>query len=235
MIALLKELHDANASAKTFYLPAGLPDSCLEGTFFNLHTDDKTEPELTNSVTKSKTGAILLWGATHRYLILPPFPVTETLAFNGYHVEPLLSQLGKELIIALILVRLGESTVGVFQGEKRLTSKVGTGLVHSRHRQGGSSSQRFERHRQKQMEMFFERVCGHAREHLEPYVKQMDYVVYGGERKTLQLFRKQCNFLRAFDDRVSPRRLNVRKPRQATLEEAITEVWSSTLIEWGEG
>ena len=85
------------------------------------------------------------------------------------------------------------------------------------------------------MEMFFERVCGHAREHLEPYVKQMDYVVYGGERKTLQLFRKQCNFLKAFDDRVFPRTLNVRKPRQATLEEAITEVWSSTLIEWGEG
>jgi len=235
MIALLKELHDANASAKTFYLPAGLPDSYLEEMFFNLHTDDEIETELIDSVTKSKTGAILLWGAAHRHLILPPFPMTETQVFDGYHVEPLLSQLRKDLTIALVLVRLGESAVGVFQGEKCLSSKVGTGLVHSRHRQGGSSSQRFERHRQKQMEMFFERVCGHAREHLEPYVKQMDYVVYGGERKTLQLFRKQCNFLKAFDDRVFPRTLNIRKPRQATLEEAITEVWSSTLIEWGEG
>ena len=57
--------------------------------------------------------------------------------------------LHKEFILGLIIVRLGEYGVGVFQGENLLSSKVGTGLVHSRHRQGGSSSHRFERHRDK--------------------------------------------------------------------------------------
>jgi hypothetical protein len=51
--------------------------------------------------------------------------------------------------------------------------------VHSRHRQGGSSAHRFERHREKQIESFFTRVCGHAQEHLEPYLKQLDHVIYG--------------------------------------------------------
>jgi peptide subunit release factor 1 (eRF1) len=111
---------------------------------------------------------------------------------------------------------------------------VGTGLVHSRHRQGGSSAHRFERHREKQIESFFDRVCGHVREHLEPYVKQLDYVIYEGERHTLLSFHKQCEFLQQFDDRVLGTTLHVREPRQTTLEAAIGQAWSSDVIVWEE-
>jgi hypothetical protein len=57
-------------------------------------------------------------------------------------------------------------------------------------------------------------------------------VVYGGERHTLLSFRKQCEFTQKLDDRVLESRLNVREPKQATLEEAISQVWSSTVIQW---
>jgi hypothetical protein len=73
-----------------------------------------------------------------------------------------------------------------------------------------------------------------VREHLEPYLKQLDYVIYGGERHTLLSFRKQCEFLQQLDDRVLSTMLNVREPKQATLEAAITQAWSSEVVEWKE-
>ena len=115
-----------------------------------------------------------------------------------------------------------------------MTSKVGTGLVHARHRQGGSSSHRFERHRLKQMETFFTNVCEHAREQLEPYSRQLEYLVYGGTRQTLLDFRKQCHFLRQFDTRTLDVLLNIREPKRAGIEEAVQEAWSSRVIEWKE-
>ena len=136
--------------------------------------------------------------------------------------------------MGLVLVRMGAYGIGVVQGEKLLSSKVGTGLVHARHRQGGSSSHRFERHREKQMETFFTRVCGHAREQLEPYARQLEYVIYGGTRETLLDFRKQCHFLHQFDNRTLDLLLNIREPKQSGLQEAIQEAWSSRVIQWNE-
>jgi len=91
-------------------------------------------------------------------------------------------------------VRLGDYGPGVVKGETLLTSKVGQRVVHARHRQGGSSSHRFERHREKQMETFFTRVCGHVREQLEPFARQLDYIIYGGTRETILDFRKTMSF-----------------------------------------
>ena len=106
--------------------------------------------------------------------------------------------------------------------------------MHARHRQGGSSSHRFERHREKQMETFFTRVCLHAREQLEPYAKQLEWVIYGGTRETLLDFRKQCHFSQQFDNRTLDLLLNVREPKQAGLAEAIREAWSSRIVRWVE-
>jgi peptide subunit release factor 1 (eRF1) len=113
-------------------------------------------------------------------------------------------------------------------------SKVGTGHIHSRHRKGGSSQRRFERRRENESQAFFDRVCGRARERLGPYLEDLDHVVYGGERHTLQAFRKRCVFLGALSDRVLPLVLNVREPKQASLEAAIAEVWSSSVFSWDE-
>jgi hypothetical protein len=236
LLHLLNELEAAEGAATSLYLPYDLPAPEVEKTLRAPLGPGVEEalPEITDAVAHSKTGAVIYWGEQGKYLVLPPFPMKEKLFASGYDVEPLRSLLQQELIVALILLRLGAYAVGVFQGEKLLSSKVGTGLVHSRHRQGGSSAHRFERHREKQIESFFTRVCSHAQERLEPHLQQLDYVIYGGERHTLLSFRKQCQFLHQLDDRTLATLLNMREPKQATLEAAINQVWSTKVVEWEE-
>jgi len=236
MLSLLDELEVAKSPATSLYIPHDLPASEVEKTLKAPLGPDVEEvmPDITEAVGRSKTGGVIFWGEENKYLVLPPFPLEEKLFSSGYDVEPLRKLLQQKLTVALILLRLGAYAIGVFQGEKLMSSKVGTGLVHSRHSKGGSSAHRFERHREKQIEYFFTRVCGHVREHLEPYIQQLDYVIYGGERHTLLSFRKQCKFLEQLDDRVMSTMLNVREPKQATLEAAISQVWSSEVIQWQE-
>jgi len=236
MLRLLDGLEDAERPAMSLYLPRDLSLPEVEKTLkspLGLGIEEAMS-DIDEAVARSKTGAVIFWGDMAKYLVLPPFPIKERLFSSGYDVEPLRSLLQQELTVALILLRLGAYSVGVFEGEKLISSKVGTGLVHSRHRQGGSSAHRFERHREKQMESFFTRVCSHVREHLEPYIQQVDYVIYGGERHTLLSFRKQCDFLQQFNDRVLGTTLNVREPRRATLETAINQAWSSEVVAWEE-
>jgi len=236
MLSLLGELEADNSPAASLYVPRDLTmqevEKALQAPLG--HGLEEVMPDITDAIASSATGAVLFWGTENKYLVLPPFPIKETLFASGYNVEPLRSMLQQDLLLALALVRLGAYAVGVFQGEKLVSSKVGTGLVHSRHSKGGSSARRFERHREKQIEYFFERVCGHVREHLEPNSQQIDYVIYGGERHTLLSFRKQCRFLQKFDDCMLSSLLNVREPRQTTLEAAISQVWSSEVIRWQE-
>lgn len=236
MLRLLDELEAAEGRATSLYVPCDLPLPEVEKALESPLGPGMEEamPDIDKAVARSKTGAVIFWGEQGKYLVLPPFPIKERLFSSGYDVEPLRALLQQELTVALILLRLGAYAIGVFQGERLVSSKIGTGLVHSRHRQGGSSAHRFERHREKQMEYFFTRVCGHVREHLEPHLQQVDYVIYGGERHTLLSFRKQCEFLRQFDDRVLDTTLNVREPKQATLEAAISQAWSSEVVVWEE-
>ena len=236
MLLLLDELEADNAPATSLYVPDDLPMPELEKALKAPlgHSLEEVISDITDALARSITGAVIFWGTENRYLVLPPFSIKAKLFSSGYDVEPLRSMLQQNLLLGLILVRLGAYAVGVFQGDKLVSSKIGTGLVHSRHKKGGSSARRFERHREKQIEYFFERVCGHVREHLEPHLQQIDYVIYGGERHTLLSFRKQCQFLQKFDDRTISSLMNVREPKKATLEAAISQAWSSEVIQWQE-
>lgn len=234
MLRLLDELETAPGSAKSSYIPPGSAMPEIEKILEPVLEPERIPPNLAKVVANSTTGAVFFWGEQHKYLVLPPFPITEKRVSSGYDVEPLRSLLQREFTIALILVRLGAYAIGVFRGEKLVSSKVGTGLVHSRHKKGGSSQHRFERHREKQIEVFFDRICTRVREHLEPHIQQVDYVVYGGTRNTLLSFRKRCHFLQLVDNRTLGSLLNIREPRQATLEAAIGEAWSSKVTRWHE-
>jgi peptide subunit release factor 1 (eRF1) len=158
MLHLLQELKTDSINVASLCLPPKSDKNAIQGMIETI-LDAKSIPEdVVQSASESPTGAMLFWGAHHRYLVLPPFPLKETRASHTCEIEPLDALLRQEFLIGLVLVRLGSYGIGVFQGEKLLSSKVGTGLVHARHRQGGSSSHRFERHRYKQMETFFTRV-----------------------------------------------------------------------------
>jgi hypothetical protein len=231
-LALIDGLDD-QVGASTVYFPAG--DFVADPTKVICAVTGFTIPPegMVDAVLSSKTGSVLFWGRQAKVLVVPPFPLKNDFVSPGYDPIPLRELLDKDRSIGLFLLRLGSYAIGVFQGETLVSSKVGTGLVHARHHKGGSSAQRFERHRKKQMEYFFERVCGHVRVQFEPVSSSLDYVVYSGERFSLLEFRRQCDFLARFDDRVLDTLTNVRTPRQATLESAIYTVWSSSVLDWG--
>jgi hypothetical protein len=225
MLAFLEELEEAPAGGiRSLYLP----HEEVENTLPVMPT------ELAAPAAKSPTGAVLFQGHDVSYLILPPFPITEKSTTPEFFTRPLSSLLQRDYMIALVLVRLGAYAIGISQGDDIVSSKVGTGNIHGRHRQGGSSAHRFERHRDKQIEYFFTRVCQHAREQLEPQARSLDYIVYGGARTTLQLLLKQCSFLERLATPALPPMLDIPEPRRATLETSLRRLCSSTVLEWRE-
>lgn len=232
ILSFLNELEATTGTAKSLYISSGLPLPEVENLLERMLDPQAIPPELAKLAADSKTGAVIFWSPTRTLLILPPFPIVTEYFAQDYLVEPLRSLLKRDFRIALILVRLGTYAIGLCEGESLIASKVGTGLIHGRHKQGGSSQQRFRRHREKQIEYFLNRVCDHIREHLEPHAQALDYVVYGGARTTILLLRKQCPFLGQFDRHILPPLLDIPEPRQAVLEKAVGRVWSSSIIEW---
>ncbi|MCK4273563.1 MAG: hypothetical protein KAW90_01630 [Dehalococcoidales bacterium] len=235
MLDLLGELAGTPGDkALSLYLPPNLPATELDNALKEVPEPPEVTAELAKIAGSSETGAVILWSPERKLSVLPPFPIAEQQIIHSLENESLRSLLKRDRLIALVLVRLGSYAIGVFSGEKRVSSKVGTGLVHGRHRQGGSSAHRFERHRDKQIEYFLTRVCQRCREQLEPHVKSMDYVVYGGARTTIQLLQKQCSFIGKLDTPALPPLLDIPEPRQAVLEDAVSRIWSSTVFEWRE-
>ena len=233
LLRLLDKLDKTPGTSMTVYLPYDCLVPDIEKALSNIpDADGSLVSEIVERVNKSTTGAVPFWGEGYKYLVFPPFPNREKPIFYGYEVEMLRSLLQHDYTIALILIRLGSYAIGVFQGERLLSSKVGTGHIHQRHKKGGSSARRFQRHREKQMEYFFERVCIRVQEKLEPYLGELDYIYYGGERNTINLFSRQCRFLEMVKERILPKLLNVREPKQATLEAAIEDVWTSKVVQW---
>lgn len=189
--------------------------------------------DLIPSVTASKTGAVIFWGEERKCLVLPPFPVREKTVFAGYDGEPLRLLLLTDYRIGLVLVHLGSYAVGYCRGQKLISSKVGTGLIHGRHKKGGSSQQRFQRRRQNQVNEFLDRVCNHAIEHLRLSEGELDYILYGGPGQTVLSLKKRCPFLQSLEDKELPI-IDVPTLRQPVLEKTVSRIWRSEITEWAE-
>ncbi len=218
----------------SLYLPPRLPPDELANALKEIPEIPDILTELNKIAGSSKTGAAIFWSPERKLAVLPPLPIAEQQLIRSLETESLRLLLERDRLIALVLVRLGSYAIGVCEGEKLVSSKVSTGLVHGRHHKGGSSAHRFERHRDKQIEYFLTRVCQRSRERIEPYVKSLDYTVYGGARTTIQLLQKQCSFIGKLDTPVLPPLFDIPEPRQAVLEDAVSRVWSSTVYEWRE-
>ena len=234
MLGFLDELALTEGKAISLYLPQRTLQAKVENLLGRVFAATAIPPGMAEVIASSGIGAAIFWTPLQTYLVLPPFPIVEEYITNGYDVGPLHSLLSHDFLIALVLVRLGAYSIGICQGTKLIDSNTGTGLVHARHKKGGSSQARFARHREKQIEQFLDRVCGHVREHIEPHARSLDYLVYGGARTTILSLRKQCPFLRQFEDRVLRTLLDIPEPRKAVLEKAIGTVWSTDVIEWCE-
>jgi len=232
MLKFLDEIEATIDTASSLYIPFELPLPEVKNLLEKACASQHIPSSLVECTTSSKTGAVFFSDSSRKYLISPPFPIMEKYFTYGYDAEPLRCLLKHNLRIALVLVRLGAYAISLYQGESLITSKVGTGLVHARHKKGGSSQQRFRRHREKQIELFLTHICIHMREQFESHSHTIDYIVYGGAWTTILALRKQCSFLRQFDNRTLPPLLTTPNPRKVVLEAAIGQVWSSIVTEW---
>jgi len=139
ILSFLNELEATTGTAKSLYISSGLPLPEVENLLERMLDPQAIPPELAKLTADSKTGAVIFWNPARTLLVLPPFPIVTEYFTQDYFVEPLCSLLERDFRIALILVRLGAYAIGLCEGESLIASKVGTGLIHGRHKQGGSS------------------------------------------------------------------------------------------------
>ncbi len=232
MLELLATLETASEPiTRSGYLPPGLPEG-TGGSLLDEALGAGAYPgDLPVLASRSATGAAVFRCSAGGYLVLPPFPLPGADVFDGYEPGPLRLLLQKDWGIGLVIVHLGEYAVAYCQGERIVSSKAGRGLVHGRHKKGGSSQQRFQRRRDNQAREFLERVCLHAREHLEPRERTLEYVAFAGPRQTVLALRKQCPFLGSPRGFVLPL-LDVPSAGREVLPGTVTRIWSSRITEW---
>jgi hypothetical protein len=156
-----------------------------------------------------------------RVVCAPPFaPLDEAVRGDraGYDPGPLLDHVRRERTVGVLLVRLGGHAAGVFKGEQLIDSKVGSRLVHGRHRKGGSSSGRFARRREGEARAALQAAADVAVRVLLPAIARLDGVVLGGDRRALDEVMSDARLapLRAL---VTGRVLDVPDPRLAVLRE----------------
>jgi len=176
-------------------------------------------------------GLVLFWSPNLAFAVRPPLPPGENAMFVGWDQRSLLDILGSQNLVAVLLLRRGGFSVGVFQGDLLVSSKTGRRFVKNRHRKGGQSQRRFDRIREKQVDELFDKTCELAWKTLSPFLPRLEAVFLGGDRRTVQAFRAQCAYLNRFGVRLQERFLPTPEPRQETLRLAYDMIWRS---EWTE-
>jgi peptide subunit release factor 1 (eRF1) len=174
--------------------------------------------------TQVEPTAVTLTGADGSTLRCePPFPPLDQApgTYEGAHLEPLLAHVRRRRTVGVLLVRLGGHAAGIFEGSALRDSKVGSRLVHGRHRAGGSSANRFRRRREKQAREALQAAAATAERILAEPARDgaLEAVVLGGDRRALAEVLE--------DPRLAPvaalavdRVIDVPEPRQAVLENA---------------
>lgn len=151
-------------------------------------------------------------------LVRPPFGLRHAGAYDVVRVSPLLEELAEDHLVAVVLVRLGGYAVGVLDGERLVTSKVGARFVKNRHKKGGSSSNRFRRRREEQARALVDEAADVAARVLAPWRERVPFVALGGDRSAVEAVlaaRADLGWLR---ERALPRFFAVPEPRLRVLE-----------------
>jgi len=232
LTAKLTQLEQLAEPSTTIYLPSSISLENVEILRKQIPLLGDGTANITKFIAGTETGTVIFWGKSQKLVIKPPFPIKEKLVTAGYDTEILTGILDQPLKIGILLVRLGYYSIGIAQDEKLIEHKTGTGLVHGRQRQGGSSSNRFRQRRVEQTHHFLERVLLHARGMFEPQVKTLDYFVYGGARTTITELLKHSMFFKQFERKLLPPLLDIPNPHFDVMEKAVTEIWSSRVMEW---
>ena len=180
---------------------------------------------------ESGCGLVCLRTGDRALVIAPPFPVTESSQFNVWNEGPLWSLLDGERTVGVVLVRLGRYSVAVYRGGDLATSKTDSRYVKGKHHAGGTSQLRYTRVREGQIRRLYVKVCETIRTQFEPVADELDHVILGGEKFTLNGLLKVCPRLDDYKDITLKRRLNIRDPKRDTLDDLGSTLYESRV--WG--
>ncbi len=178
-------------------------------------------------VGSSDTGAAVFVTPERTVAVQPPFPLAVDVRAAGVASEPVLYVLDSEPVVGIVLLRLGRYAVAVLRGNRLLATKTDTRYVKNRHRKGGSSQRRFERSRERLVRELYDTTCRMTRSVFEPHLRDIDYVMLGGERGTLNGFVKRCRLMQDLEPKTLSRLLSIDRPNQKALESISYEVWKS--------
>jgi peptide subunit release factor 1 (eRF1) len=173
-------------------------------------------------------GAVLIETADETISVRPPFGLAHTGVYENVVLGPLFEELGRDHVVAAVLVRLGGFAVGLFDGERLVVSKVGSRFVKGRHKKGGSSSNRFRRRREEQERALIEAAAGTAGTVLEPHRERIEHVALGGDRAAARKVVEQLPWL---GEKALPRFFAVPDPRYRELERLPYELYAAELSE----
>ena len=162
-------------------------------------------------------------------VVTPPFGLLHERDYEGLVAEPLLEELGRDRVVAALLVRLGGYAVGVFDGERLVASKVGSRFVKGRHKKGGSSANRFRRRREEQERALISDAAETALRVVEPWRERVEYAALGGDRSAVEQVlaaRAELGWVR---ERALPRFFTVPEPRLRELERLPYELYAAEI------
>ena len=180
---------------------------------------------------QSGCGLVGLRAGDRGLLVAPPFPVPETFLSLEWDDEALRRILDADINVGVVLVRLGRFSVAVFRGGELLESKTDSRYVKGKHHAGGTSQLRYTRVRDGQIRRLYDKVCEEVRARLAPPAAQLDHLVLGGERFTLNGLIKDCPALAALQPITLARRLNIRDPKRDTLPKVAAMLTESRVWE----
>ncbi len=162
-------------------------------------------------------------------VVRPPFGLGHEGAYETVQLEPLFDALGQDRVVAVLLVRLGGYAVGVFEGERLVTSKVGSRFVKGRHKKGGSSANRFRRRREEQARALVEAAAETAVRVLEPWRERAEFAALGGDRRAVEEVLAAEPGLAWLAERRLERFFTVEEPRLRVLERLPYELYAAEL------
>lgn len=151
-------------------------------------------------------------------VVRPPFGLGHEREYEVVRVTPLLEAIAADRLVAALLVRLGGYAVGVFEGEKLVASKVGSRFVKGRHKQGGSSANRFRRRREEQARALVAEAARVATAVLGPWRDRVEFAALGGDRAAVDAVLAAAPELSWLRERALGRFFAVPEPRQRVLE-----------------
>ncbi|QDP98052.1 hypothetical protein FOE78_21030 [Microlunatus elymi] len=149
-------------------------------------------------------------------MITVPFPpLSES---TGSLQQRLVDHVLLDRRVGVILVRRGGFGVGLFDGDRLLGHKTGTGYVQGKTKAGGWSQQRYARRRDNQARQLYQKASAAVSELLLPAVDDLAAVVGGGDRAGVLAALEPAE-LTPIKELLQPRLLPVPDPRLRVLEE----------------